>query len=190
MTWLPWLLVAILSAVVVWLLLALAGAGRTVAELRAEGGAEVRHLSPGIAPGTRAPTFEARAIDGGTFDARELGGLRHLLLFADPGCVACASLVPGVVEESAARRFPALVIVSRGDPATHPAGWREADRVRLVLERGSEVSDAFGVDVTPTAFVVDEGGAVVARGPVQTVPDVADLVAQAEGMRIVGAGGG
>jgi hypothetical protein len=190
MTWLPWLVVLILVAVVIWLLLALSGAGRTMADLRAAAGAQVRHLSPGIEPGTRAPGFTADAADGSVFDAHETAGLRHLVLFADPDCAACATLVPGVLAEAAARRFPAVVLVSRGDLATHPSSWRTADRARLVSERGTEASDAFGVDVTPTAFVIDEGGAVVARGPVQTVPEVAELVAQSEGMRIVGAGGG
>lgn len=190
MTWLPWVLVAVLGVTVLWLVLALAGAGRTIAELRAEGDADVRHLSPGIAPGTIAPGFEADTLDGRPFDARELAGLRHLLLFADPGCAACATLVPDVLEATASRRFPAAVLVSRGSADLHPAAWRTADRAWLVRERGTEVSDAFGVDVTPTAFVIDEGGAVVARGPVQTLSEVAELVAQGEGMRIVGAGGG
>lgn len=189
MTWLPWVLVAILSLVVIWLLLALSGAGRTIAELRAED-ADVRHLSPGIAPGTLAPRFQADAVDGEAFDAQELAGLRHLLVFADPTCAACATLVPAVLDEVAARRFPPVVLVSRGDLAAHPAGWRTAERARLVREHGTDVSDAFGVDVTPTVFVIDEGGAVVARGPVQTLADVAELVDEGDGIRIVGAGGG
>lgn len=190
MSWVPWALVAILTVIVAWLLLALSGAGRTIADLRATEEPEVRHLSPGIEPGTLAPRFEAETDGGGTFDALVVAGLRHLVLFADPDCAACATLVPGVLAEAAARRFPSVVVVSRGALATHPSAWRDADRGRLVRERGTEVSEAFGVDVTPTVFVIDEGGAVVARGPVQTVPEVAELVAQGKGMRIVGAGGG
>ena len=190
MTWLPLVLAAILAGVVIWLLLALAGAARTIAELRAADEGEVRHLSAGIAPGSQAPNFVADEVGGGVFDAQALSGMRHLLVFADPGCAACATLVPGILEEARERRFPSAVLVSRGDLHAHPASWRDADRAWLVSERGTEVSDAFGVDVTPTAFVVDEGGAVVARGLVQTVPEVAELVAEGEGMRIVGAGGG
>jgi hypothetical protein len=51
------------------------------------------------------------------------------------------------------------------------------------------VSAAFGVDVTPTAVVVDEGGAVVARGPVGTIGDLRGQIDGAEGVRIVAAGG-
>ncbi len=124
------------------------------------------------------------------FDARQTAGLRHLVLFADPACAACATLVPGVVSEAAARRLPTVVVVSRGDLQAHPSGWHAAERVRLVSEHGTDVSDAFGVDITPTVFVIDEGGAVVSRGPVQTVDEVADLVAEGDGVRIVGAAGG
>jgi len=37
--------------------------------------------------------------------------------------------------------------------------------------------------------VVDEGGAVVARGPVATMDDVRVLIREADGVRIVAAGG-
>ncbi len=190
MSWLPWILVGVLTGVVLWLLLALSGAARTVAELRAADEAAVRHLSGGIVPGSRAPGFQADAADESVFDARQTAGLRHLVLFADPACAACAMLVPGVVSEAAARRLPTVVVVSRGDLRAHPPAWRATDRAWLVSERGTEVSDAFGVDITPTVFVIDEGGAVVSRGPVQTVDEVADLVAQGAGVRIVGADGG
>jgi hypothetical protein len=56
-------------------------------------------------------------------------------------------------------------------------------------ERADEVSAAFGVDLTPTAVVVDEGGAVVARAPVASIADLRALIAGAEGVRIVAAGG-
>ena len=52
-----------------------------------------------------------------------------------------------------------------------------------------EVSEAFGVDVSPFVFVVDEGGSVVARSGVATLDDVLRLVRDAEGVRIVAAGG-
>ena len=190
MTLLPWVLDALLVGLVTWLLLALAGAGRTIAELRDAPDEAVRHLSAGITPGTLAPAFSADGEEDVTFDAGELSGMRHLVMFADPECAACATLVPDVLDEVRERRFPAVVLVSRGEMGTHPATWRGAARARLVSERGTEVSDAFGVDVTPTVFVIDEGGAVVARGPVQTVEEVAELVAEGEGVRIVGAAGG
>ena len=61
MTVLPWILAAILAIVVAWLLLALSGATRTIASLRAGEGADgepdVHHLSSGLPAGTRAPAI-------------------------------------------------------------------------------------------------------------------------------------
>lgn len=186
MSWLPWALVALLLVVAAWLLLALAGAARTIRDLRAgDADEEIRHLGAGLAPGAPAPPFRATADDGRPFDSGELAGLRHLVVFADPDCAACAGLVPAVTGAAAARRLPFTVVVSRGAPDAHPPAWRSAGRSLLVLERDDTVSDVFRVDVTPTAFVVDEGGMVVSRGPVADAAEVARLVAEAEGIRIV-----
>src|SRR4029077_18274884 len=65
-TWLPWILVLGLGVAVGWLLLALHGADRTIADLR-EAAEDVLHLSSGIAAGRRAPWFEGAAVDGGRF---------------------------------------------------------------------------------------------------------------------------
>ena len=40
------------------------------------------------------------------------------------------------------------------------------------------------VDVTPTSFLVDEGGIIVAGGPTATIEDVLTLVDDVEGVRI------
>jgi hypothetical protein len=185
-TWLPWILVAALAAIVGWLLLALHGADRTIAELRGAAAEDVVHVSSGLAAGSRAPTFEAWAATGGRFDASELSGLRHLMLFADPACVSCVELVPEVLTAAARRALPLVVVVSQGSFGDQPEAWRRTDRSRLVIEEGTSVTDAFEVDVTPTAFVIDEGGWVVAGGPVRSVGEVIDLARDAEGVRIVG----
>ena len=51
------------------------------------------------------------------------------------------------------------------------------------------MSEAYGVDVSPFVFVIDEGGSVVARGGAVTLDDVLALVREAEGVRIMAAGG-
>ncbi len=187
MTWLPWVLVLALAVAVGLLLLALRGADQTIAELRADAGVDdVAHLSSGIPAGSRAPWFDAGAAEGGRFDAKELAGLRHLILFADPGCLSCAELVPQVLAAAAQRVLPNVVVVSQGPPGAQPEAWIGAERSRLVIEEGTTVSDAFAVDVTPTAFVIDEGGWVVAGGPVRSAGEVIDLASDAEGVRIVG----
>ncbi|HEY8438271.1 MAG TPA: hypothetical protein VIK65_06620, partial [Candidatus Limnocylindrales bacterium] len=115
---------------------------------------------------------------------------RHLLVFADATCRACDDVVPELVAAAGRGTVPPLAVIGRGDAEATPEPWRAADvRVRIGSERGDEVSEAFGVDVSPFVFVVDEGGSVVARSGVGTVDDVLRLVREAEGVRIVAAGG-
>lgn len=193
MSALAWLAISVLAIAVVWIALALVGAVRELQELRARfdalgtpDGAPRRELPVGApVPVWRIATADGEVVSSSTFDAR-----RHLLLFADAACRACDDLVPEVVRLAGAGSIPPVAVIGRGDAATTPAAWRVADvRVRVGAERGDEVSAAFGVDITPTAFVVDEGGAVVARAPVATMDDVRGLIRQADGVRIVAAGG-
>ena len=180
MTVLPWVLVAVLVMVVVWLLLALSGATRTIASLResdAVGSQPPHHLSSGLPAGTRAP-----AIDGLGHD---LAGSRHLVTFVDPDCAACDSLVPALIGAAGGRQVPQTVLVSRGTPTEHPAAWLDTGpRAHLLMEEASTVTDAYRVDVTPTSFLVDEGGIIVAGGPTGTIDDVMTLVGDVEGVRI------
>jgi hypothetical protein len=171
----------VLVAVVAWLLLALAGANRTITALRAERAADepgpARHLSAGLPAGASAPAIELLGDD--------LGGSRHLVTFVDPDCAACDDLVPALIRAADERRVPQTVLVSRGSAADHPRSWLEsADRSRLVTEAGSEITEAYGVDVTPTAFVVDEGGLIVGSGVAATIDDVLALVDDVDGVRI------
>ena len=173
--------VILLVAVVAWLLLALAGANSTIATLRAERGADddgpARRLSAGLPAGASAPAIEPLGAD--------LGGSRHLVTFVDPDCAACDDLVPALLRAAEERRVPQTLLVSRGAAADHPRSWLEsAGRSRLITETGSEITEAYGVDVTPTAFVVDEGGLIVASGVAATIDDVLALVDDVEGVRI------
>lgn len=181
MTVLPWVLAGVLLMIVVWLLLALSGATRTIASLRAGHavGSEpsLHQLSSGLPAGTRAP-----AIDG---LGQDLTGSRHLVTFVDPDCAACDSLVPALIGAAGERQVPQTVLVSRGTPAEHPAAWLDTGaRAQLLMETVPTVTDAYRVDVTPTSFLVDEGGIIVAGGPTGTIEDVMTLVEDVEGVRI------
>lgn len=187
-----WLAMSVLATAVVLIALALVGAVRELQELRARidalgtRDAPRRELPVGApVPVWRIATADGEVVSSSTFDAR-----RHVLLFADAACRACDDLVPEVVRLAGAGSIPPVAVIGQGDAASTPASWRVADvRVRVGAERGDEVSAAFGVDITPTAVVVDEGGAVVARGSVATMDDVRGLLRQADGVRIVAAGG-
>jgi protein-disulfide isomerase len=137
----------------------------------------MRHLSSGLVAGRPAPGLGA--LDD------EHRGVRHLVVFVDPDCAACDALVPALQRLAHDRRLPRTILVSRGDPANARAPWREAGgRIRWMTESGTALSDAYEVDVTPTAFVVDEAGLIVAGGPTATIEDVVALTDGTDGVRV------
>ena len=188
-----WVAACVLLVVVIWLGLALIGAVREIAELRGRVdalGASPAHLGDGLPVGTLAPAWSITTPGGGVASSSAFQGRRHLLVFADTTCRACDDVVPELVAAAGRGTVPPLAVIGRGDAEATPEPWRAADvRVRIGSERADEVSEAFGVDVSPFVFVVDEGGSVVARSGVATLDDVLRLVRDAEGVRIVAAGG-
>jgi len=190
-----WVAVGTLAVVVVWLGLALVGAVRELGTLRGRvdaleaADAPTTHLGTGLAVGAPAPAWTIATPGGGLASSSAFEGRRHLLVFADATCRACDDLVPAVIAAASRGTVPPLAVIGRGDVSTSGT-WRAADvRVRIGSERGDEVSAAYGVDMSPFVFVIEEGGSVVARGGVATLDDVIRLVGEAEGVRIVTAGG-
>ena len=190
-----WVAVGTLAVVVVWLGLALVGAVRELGTLRGRvdaleaADAPTTHLGTGLAVGAPAPAWTIATPGGGLASSSAFEGRRHLLVFADATCRACDDLVPAVIAAASRGTVPPLAVIGRGDVSTSGT-WRAADvRVRIGSERGDEVSEAYGVEVSPSVFVIDEGGSVVARGGAVTLDDVLGLVREAEGVRIVAAGG-
>jgi hypothetical protein len=59
-------------------------------------------------------------------------------------------------------------------------------RVAVGTEHERAVSDRYRVDVTPTVFVVDEDGGVVARGAPTSLEETRELVRSVDDVRIVG----
>ena len=191
-----WVAVGTLVVAVVWLGLALVGAVMELGTLRGRvdaieaAGAPTTHLEAGLAVGAPAPAWTIATPGGGVASSFSFEGRRHLLVFADATCRACDDLVPAVIAAASRGTIPPLAVIGRGDAASTPGPWRAADvRVRIGNERGDEVSEAYRVDVSPFVFVIDEGGSVVARGGAATLDDVLALVREAEGVRIVAAGG-
>jgi Redoxin len=196
-----WIAVAVLGALALWLGLALAGAVHELAALRVRLDAlELRagapdHLASGLPPGAPAPTWEAVGADGSPVSSALLAGRRHLVVFADADCAGCHELVPSVVDAAAHGALLPTAVIANTPLDAAPTGWRTPPGTgRLVVvgsERDRAVSDRFLVDLTPTVFVIDEDGAVVARGTPTSLEETHELVRSVDGVRIVaGAGDG
>jgi hypothetical protein len=173
-----WIAVAVLSSAVIFLLLALSGATRTVASLKrsldGNGADDVIRLRSGLAVGTEAPVIKSASA--------VMSGRRHLVVFADPDCSACEMLIPPLL--TSAGHIPVL-LVGRSEN-----GWPErwlpaAGGDVVVFDPDEHIADAYAVGFTPHVFVVDEGGSISAQGPADSVEMVERLVREGAGIKII-----
>ncbi len=187
-----WIVVGALGAVVAWLGLALVGAVRELADLRARvaaleepPGDEHVRLADGLPVGAPSPGWSVVALDGRVHTSADHRGRRHLVLFADAECAACVELIPAVLGAAADAAVPPTVVIGRG---VLPPAWADhADGARLTvgMERDGEVSHAFRTEISPHLFVIDEGGFVAAQGGPLSLGDVLTLIREAGPLRIV-----
>lgn len=141
-----WVLVVVLCVVVVALARQV---GMLHLRLGPRGALEIDDEGPGL--GDSPPVVTASDADGATV---MLGGpgRPRLVLFASDTCSICSEVAPGIAAAAAAGRLVPQVV--------HDA---EAERV-------------YGVPGTPYVLVLDEHGAVRAKGTVNNLEQVEGLV--------------
>ena len=197
-----WIAVVALGLSVLFLALVLAAAVRRMDGLRAEVAALSERLDPadgvpsgmlhpasGLPVGAFAPMVEGERPDGRRWSSSVWSGRKHLVVFADPGCLACDELVPALIGGAGAGDLVPAVVVGAPGPGGWPVRWRppsgEEDRLVVVDDAAGNVAAAFDSGFTPHVFVVDEGGAVAGQGPADSIEAVRMLLRESEGIRIV-----
>jgi protein-disulfide isomerase len=105
--------------------------------------------------GRPAPPFTLTAPDaGGPLTLDRLPRERPtLLVFVDPGCGACAELLPDVAAWQRRPGAPAIVLVGRGDVAANRAE-AAAHGLSIAVQADGEVADAYGIAGTPSAVLI------------------------------------
>lgn len=125
----------------------------------------------GLQVGDEAPAFSLTTLEGETVQSSAVigEGERVMLIFTDPNCGPCNTLLPEVaVWEARAVGGPSVVVVSRGDVEVNRQKVAEHGLTHLLLQEGYVVADAFGAAATPAAVVVAGDGTIgspVAIGP-------------------------
>jgi peroxiredoxin len=135
--------------------------------------------------GTAAPEFEVAGADGKPVTLTGLRSAGHpvLLIFTDPDCGTCRSLLPDVAAWQAGyqERFTAALISRR--PAVASAGLAARYGLAHVgVQRDREVAVAYAYAGTPSAVVVSADGRIasrVAAGPDGVRALAAGLLARA-----------
>lgn len=115
----------------------------------------------GLPVGAPAPGFELPELGGGTLSLASLraSGKPVLLLFTDPECGPCATLLPEVGRWQRAEHLE-IALISRGDPGENRDQVAEHGLTNVGLQEDWEVSEAYGVWGTPSAALVDPDGAI------------------------------
>jgi hypothetical protein len=171
-------LAVVVDAVVVVLLLSRPGRARARRDEPAQGtgapmGTAFRGTAPpgtgapaGLPVGAAAPEFQVAGADG---TPMTLAGLRSagrpvLLVFGDPDCGSCQSLLPDVASWQAehSERFTAALI-SCGAPVS---GATPPDRYHLAhlgVQHDREVALAYAYAGTPSAVAVSADGRIASR---------------------------
>jgi peroxiredoxin len=120
----------------------------------------------GLPVGTPAPEFEVAGADGRPMTlAGLLSADRPLLLvFSDPDCGPCQSLLPDFASWQAehAGRFTAALI-SRGSMAANAAKASRFDLAHLGVQRDREVAVAYAYAGTPSAVAVAADGRIASQ---------------------------
>jgi peroxiredoxin/uncharacterized membrane protein YphA (DoxX/SURF4 family) len=119
--------------------------------------------SVGLPVGDAAPEFELRGLRGETLTLAALRAAEKplMLLFTDPDCAPCTAMLPEI------RRWQkdydeelTISLVSRGSVQENRAKSTEHGLRGLLLQDDWEVSEAYGVDSTPSAVLVRPDGTI------------------------------
>ena len=123
--------------------------------------------SIGLPVGRAAPEFELRGLRGETLTLAALRAAEKpvLLLFTEPDCTPCTAMLPEI------RRWQkeydgelTISLVSRGAVEANRARSTEHGLRGVLLQDDWEVSEAYGVESTPSAVLVRPDGTI--GGPV------------------------
>ena len=158
--------VVILAVVVVALVFAVFALARQIGilyERIAPMGALV--LDAGPAVGAPAPAFALEGLDGRTVELGRAGPVSTLLFFLSPTCPVCKKLLP--ILRSTARSEQSwlrVVLASDGERTAQEKFYRQTKLEDFPYVLSTELGMAFKVSRLPYAVLIDENGAVRAKG--------------------------
>jgi peroxiredoxin len=114
----------------------------------------------GLTPGTAAPDFSLPTLDGGQATLGDYAGRWLLIVFSDPECKPCLTMLPRLDRLSHGSKLSVLLI-SRGDPDANRRKLAETGvRLRVALQRHWEISRLYAKFATPIGYLVDPHGRI------------------------------
>jgi methylamine dehydrogenase accessory protein MauD len=122
----------------------------------------------GLRSGKQAPRFTLPSIAGEEVELQQYAGRKLLLVFMQPGCGPCHSIVPELNRLHDAGEVQVLVIHNGDNEAVRR--WTKENRPHfsVAVQARFNLSKRYEVFATPFAFLIDERGVIAARGIVST----------------------
>ena len=160
-----------ISNAILWLLLlgvivalwALARQVGILYERVAPMGALITDAGPKL--GEVAPKFELPALNGAAISIGGQRPLSQLLFFLSPTCPVCKKLLPILKSASQAERgWLQVVLASDGEATQHLAFYRDAKLTEFPYVLSSDLGMTYRVSRLPYAVLIDEAGAIRAKG--------------------------
>lgn len=182
----PWIMAFIAESVVL-LLVALTQLGllrRIVPILEERAGsppAEARGPG-GLEPGNVVPPFTASDLDGRAVTLDDVRARRDVLLFSRATCGPCRHLIEALAVEPGRDLRDRLLIVVSDRTEADELKLRELG-LRVAVQHGTALFDAFATRATPHAFAIDRDGRVAQQMIPGSVDDLRELVLSMDGDR-------
>jgi peroxiredoxin/uncharacterized membrane protein YphA (DoxX/SURF4 family) len=129
----------------------------------AAGGGAVGPARQGLPVGEQAPGFSLSGLRGETLtlDSIRSAGRPIALVFVDPGCGPCKTLLPDIGRwQSTLASSLSIVLVSRGKVEENLPASEEHGIADVLLQEDNEVAQAYGVAGTPSAVIVGADGRI------------------------------
>jgi peroxiredoxin len=120
-------------------------------------------------PNTAAPEVQFATIQGAPVSTKDLRGKVVLVNFWATDCVTCVAEMPKIVqtyEKYKDRGFETIAVAMSYDPPNHVLAYVDKNKLpfKVALDPMGNADRSFGgIEGTPTTFVIDRRGRIVAR---------------------------
>jgi methylamine dehydrogenase accessory protein MauD len=133
----------------------------------------------GLRLGKKAPDFTLPAVSGGEMALHHYANRKLLLVFMQPGCGPCHQITPELNRLQDAGEVQVLVIQNGASEAVQKWVKESRPTFPVALQERFSLSKRYEVFATPFAFLIDERGAIAARGIVSTKQYLGFVMARA-----------
>lgn len=140
-------------------------------------------IDKGPAIGQRPPVFELRDLAGRVVKIGGIAASRRstLLFFLSSTCPVCKQLLPVVRSLAVSERDRVeLVLASDGDAGEMTRFWQEQNLQALPFVLSRELGMTFQIGKLPYAVLLDEDGAVRAKGLINSREHLESLISAKE----------